>query len=116
MFLRHKLVYDYELYHVPIHFSSFQHFLSPTPILPSIYEKALLWLDFFDALKRGYAALFLLCVQIIIRRALSSMPISILASPGAYSPSSVQGMLPSLSAVTWRTWRKMSALLFSYSS
>lgn len=30
------------------------------------------------------------------------MPISIFGTPGAYSPSSVHGMLPSLSAVTWR--------------
>ena len=64
------------------------------------------------------AARFLASAQahIIICIPLSSMPISIFGTPGAYSPSSVQGMLPSLSAVTWRTWRKMSALLVSYSS
>ena len=67
---------------------------------------------------RGVAARFLASAQahIIICIPLSSMPISIFGTPGAYSPSSVQGMLPSLSAVTWRTWRKMSALLVSYSS
>ena len=67
---------------------------------------------------RGDAARFLASAQahIIICIPLSSMPISIFGTPGAYSPSSVQGMLPSLSAVTWRTWRKMSALLVSYSS
>lgn len=67
---------------------------------------------------RGDAARFLASAQaqIIICIPLSSMPISIFGTPGAYSPSSVHGMLPSLSAVTWRTWRKMSALLVSYSS
>ena len=67
---------------------------------------------------RGVAARFLASAQaqIIICIPLSSMPISIFGTPGAYSPSSVHGMLPSLSAVTWRTWRKMSALLVSYSS
>ena len=67
---------------------------------------------------RGDAARFSVSAQaqIIICIPLSSMPISIFGTPGAYSPSSVQGMLPSLSAVTWRTWRKMSALLVSYSS
>ena len=53
MFLRHQLVYDYELYQISIHFPAFQHLSSPLPTLPYLPEKAQLQPLFFDRLRGG---------------------------------------------------------------